>query len=144
MSRHEDRLEPAGSTAAALPRPSLVVNALSSWAGFAVLVVTGFLLTPFVIKHLGKNGYGVWSVVGSIIGYYGLLDLGVASAVRRYVARYAARDDHDALNETIATAMMLFMGAGVLILMVSVFASRPLAEFFRVRPAMVGDFRRVM
>ncbi|NLF32898.1 MAG: glycosyltransferase [Planctomycetes bacterium] len=36
------------------------------------------------------------------------------------------------------------MGAGVLILMVSVFASRPLAEFFRVRPAMVGDFRRVM
>ncbi len=144
MSQQPDRLEPGRITTAGPLRPSLVVNALSSWAGFAVMVVTGFLLTPFVIAHLGKSGYGIWSVVGSIIGYYGLLDLGVSSAVRRYVARYAARDDHDALNETIATAITLFMGAGVLILAVSVFASGPLARFFRVRPAMVDDFRRVM
>ncbi|MFW6154474.1 MAG: lipopolysaccharide biosynthesis protein, partial [Planctomycetota bacterium] len=137
-------LEPENGATAGPSRPSLVINALSSWAGFAVMVVTGFLLTPFVIAHLGKNGYGIWSVVGSIIGYYGLLDLGVSSAVRRYVARYAARDDHDALNETIATAMTLFMAAGVVILAVSVFASGPLARFFRVGPGMVDDFRRVM
>jgi len=124
--------------------PSLVVNALSSWAAFAVSVLTAFVLTPVVIAYLGKSGYGVWCLVGSMIGYYGLLDLGVSAAVRRYVARYAARNDHRALNETVSTALALFAAAGCFMIGVSVLFGRPLGRFFRVGPDSMGEFYQVI
>ncbi len=137
-----DAVEAAGS--AAVRKPSLVVNAVSGWVGFAATVVAGFLLTPYVITRLGKSGYGVWCLVGSVIGYYGLLDLGVSAAVRRYVARYAARGDHDALNETVGTAVTVFAIAGVAMLVFSIIAGGALASFFGVTGAEAVEFHRIV
>ena len=36
-------------------RPSLVINAVSNWGPLAVNFVIGFLLTPYLIAHLGKD-----------------------------------------------------------------------------------------
>src|SRR4030043_918065 len=89
-------------------RPSLLVSALSNWTAFGVSVLIGLFLTPFIIGHLGKTGYGIWTLISSLIGYYGILDLGVTSAITRYVARYAGQKDYKALNETVSTALAIF------------------------------------
>ncbi len=78
-----DCLPTVTDSSASQAKPSLLINALSSWAGLGVNIVVGLLLLPFVVAKLGQTGYGVWMLVGSIIGYYGLLDLGVSSAVSR-------------------------------------------------------------
>jgi hypothetical protein len=59
---------------------SLKISVLSSWVAFGVQTLVGLILTLLIVGGLGKTGYGVWTLVGSIIGYYGLLDLGVIYA----------------------------------------------------------------
>lgn len=125
-------------------KPSLKINAISNWATLGVNIVIGFLLTPFIISHLGKNGYGIWTLIGSFIGYYGLLNLGVGSAVMRYVARYAGQGDEKALNETVSTAILMFCCTGALTIVISFFIAGPLARFFNVKPEHFNDFRYVV
>ncbi|MDH3360559.1 MAG: hypothetical protein OEL55_06775, partial [Desulfobulbaceae bacterium] len=64
-------------------KPSLKINAASNWIAMVIQILIGFFLTPFVISHLGQSGYGIWVLIGSFIGYYGLLNLGVGAAVTR-------------------------------------------------------------
>ena len=39
----------------------LVRNVFSYWLGFAVASIVSFFLSPFVVRHLGNSGYGVWA-----------------------------------------------------------------------------------
>lgn len=125
-------------------RPSLKVNALSNWAALGVNIVVGFLLTPFIISHLGKTGYGIWTLIGSFLGYYGLLNLGVDSALLRYVARYAEQGDKKGLNETISTAMAMFSCTGVFVIVASFAFATPLATFFEVAPEHLDNFKHLI
>ena len=124
--------------------PSLKLNALSNWASLAVNVLIGLLLTPFIIRSLGKTGYGVWTLVCSFVGYYGMLDLGVRSAVTRYIARYSVQRDGKALNEVANTALVMFCSVGSLALVFSFLLAGPLADFFKIDPAHRTDFVRLV
>jgi len=125
-------------------RPSLVINAISTWVALGVNIIVVLLLTPFIIGHLGENGFGIWVLVGSFLGYYGLLNLGVRAAAMRYIARYAGQGHEKALNETASTTMAMFSCTGVLAIVVSFFLAAPLASFFDVAPEHVNDFKHVI
>src|SRR5512133_4001154 len=115
-------------------RPSLKMNAISSWIVLAVHIVTGLALTPFIIRSLGRTSYGIWILVGSFAGYYGLLNLGVTSAMTRYISRYTAQKDSKALNEVASTALTMFSITGALAILLSFALASVLADFFRVGP----------
>lgn len=91
-------------------------NIFSTWMGYLVTVVVGFLLSPFVVHHLGNTGYGVWTLIVSLTGYFGMLDLGLRQSVGRFVARYVALKDEENVNRTISTAVAMLAGGGLLAL----------------------------
>jgi O-antigen/teichoic acid export membrane protein len=77
------------STSAEAPPVSGTIIALGSGMRVANIVLEAaiaFLLMPLVVRTLGDRMYGLWTVVGTIIGYYGLLDLGLSTAITRHVA----------------------------------------------------------
>lgn len=125
-------------------RQSLKISAISNWISLLVQVATGFFLTPFVIKHLGQSGYGIWVLVGSFIGYYGLLNLGVGSAITRYIARFSSQQDTKSLNETANTALTMFCTTGSLVILLSFFIASPLSRFFQIAPEQLGEFKRIV
>ncbi len=131
----------ASDAASARRRPSLVLNAFTNWSALGVNMLAGLVLTPFIIAYIGKGGYGVWTLVGSIIGYYGVLDLGISSAIGRYVAFHAGQGDRRALNETVSTAFALFTVIGLLILILAVASAGFLARFFEVSEGNVQTFK---
>jgi len=137
-----------GSRGARLKRallyPSLVMNAASNWAALAVNMVTGFFLTPFIIHYVGKSDYGIWTLVISIVGYYGLLGMGVSSAITPYTARYIGQKDWQALNALVNTALTFFMSIGAIALIASFALAAPLASFFNVSPDRFLAFQYTM
>lgn len=53
-------------------------------------ILTGLLYTPFMLRCLGQNEYGLYSLVASVITYLTLLDFGFGSAIVRYTAKIKA------------------------------------------------------
>lgn len=76
-------------------------------------------MLPFLVGTLGDERYGVWVIIGSIIGFYGLLDFGMSSAINRFLVRAIHSDNKDSVNIAITTAMVLFSGIGILSLLVT-------------------------
>jgi O-antigen/teichoic acid export membrane protein/SAM-dependent methyltransferase len=109
------------STSSALPSrlPSALRNVLSNWAGFVCSSLIAFFLSPFLVRHLGVSGYGVWVLVGSLTGYLSLLNLGVRAAVTRYVAKLHAEANHREASALASTAMAIFLAAGVCAILIS-------------------------
>ena len=123
-----------------MKKPSLVLNSASNYFLLAVNSVIGFLLTPFLISQLGDAGYGIWVLVVSIVGYYGILDIGIRDATIRYVARSLGKEDYASLNQTVNTSLVLFTIIGLFVACLSFLLARPLAGFFNLGKEQLESF----
>jgi O-antigen/teichoic acid export membrane protein len=90
-----------------------VKNVLANWAAFVVGTAITFVLSPFIVHHLGDTRFGLWGLIGSVVGYLGLLDLGIRVAVTRFVAFHEAKGDRQAVTRVVSTAMGLFVAGGI-------------------------------
>lgn len=115
-------------------KPSLVTSFLSSWAPLSVKIVTSLLLLPYLMDRLGKKNYGIWALVGSFLGYYGLLRLGVGAGLMRYVPFYLGKGDHKSASEIVSTGIGIFTLVGIFILVVSFLAAEAIARFYNGGP----------
>jgi O-antigen/teichoic acid export membrane protein len=125
-------------------RSSLMVSAVSNWAALGVIVLVGFLLTPYIIGIVGKTGYGIWIIVNSVISYYAILELGITTAITRYVSRYAAQGNYEALNGIISTAAGTFCLIGAVVSAISYIGSGLLTFLFNVPPDHMEEFQKVL
>ena len=120
-------------TSAARTKSSPVVrNIFSNWIGFAVASIVSFFLAPFVLRHLGNSGYGVWTLSLSLTSYLGLLDLGVRGAVTRYVAKFYVQGAHRKTSKVISTALIIFLIAGVMAIILSIGIAVLLLRYFKI------------
>jgi O-antigen/teichoic acid export membrane protein len=121
-------------------RVVLMGSALSV-ASLAGSVLVGFFLMPFLVHRLGDRMFGYWSLVGAVLGYYGVLDLGITPAVSFHMAKAMGEGDNESPNRTLSAAFAGLAGVGlaVLLIMILVAALCPLiitpasdARVFRV------------
>ena len=136
---------PDPSAQKASPKPSLKLQALrnvsSNWFGLGVSVAVGFFLSPFILHRLGDEAFGLWVLVFSITGYYGLFDLGIRSSVVKYVAKYAATGDQDMLTSLVNTSLFSYgVMAAILLLITSLCAWR-IDSIFRIESGFVSTAR---
>ena len=61
--------------------------------------VSSILLTPFLLKYLGVNEYGLYQMVYSMGQYILILDLGIGTVMVRYISEYLARSDYDGMKK---------------------------------------------
>jgi len=94
-----------------------------------ITMLVGFLLSPFVVHRLGNTGYGIWTLILSLTGYFGMLDLGIRSSVGRFVARYLALNDDENVNRTVNTALALLGSGGVLAVLATAIIALNFATF---------------
>ena len=99
---------------------TLLRNVLSNWAGFLVEACVAFYLSPFVIHTLGDTSYGIWILLTSLTGYFGILNLGLRPAINKYVAEFSAKGDERRLNETVNAVLSIYAGLATLVVLVTV------------------------
>jgi O-antigen/teichoic acid export membrane protein len=95
-----------------------------SWASTLASIIAGFVMAPFLIHHLGVVGYGVWLLIQSTISYMNLMDLGLRTAVMRFVARDYASGNHAEVSRVISAAIWVrFWSGAAVVLIVSIIAA---------------------
>ena len=88
-------------------------NVASNWAGLAVEICVGFFLSPFILHHLGDEAFGLWVLIFSITGYYGIFDFGIRSSLVRYVSMFRATGNKNELTRLINTSLFTYTCLGL-------------------------------
>ena len=89
------------------------MNSVSGTGLYILSVVIAFVMTPILVRHLGDAGYGFWELLVGLIGYLGILDLGITPAIARNVAVAVGRADEEALRRVVRTGLLALIAAGV-------------------------------
>ncbi len=89
-------------------------NVAWNWAGMATQMLAGFVVMPFLVHRLGDSGYGLWTLIASLTGYFALLDLGVRGSVGRNMAFHRARGDVAGVSAILSTAVAILCGVAAL------------------------------
>jgi len=113
---------------------TLARNMLSSYAGFIGSLVIAFLLSPFLVHSLGDTGYGIWTIIAALTGYMALLDMGISSAVAKYVAQYHRSGDRLALRRVMSSAVLLTAAITGLLILCSPMIAAAAVHYFTFDP----------
>lgn len=117
----------------------MVVNGLWTSGVFLANALVMFFVSPFVVRSLGKAGYGVWDVVMSLTGYLGFADLGVRPAIVYFVARHDALGQRDEVNRYVNAALVTFGACGAIVLAAAIVVAPHVPGWFDVAAAQAGD-----
>lgn len=110
----------------------IIKNVGSSWFSLGVNVLVGIFLSPFILHRLGDAAFGIWVLIFSITGYYGLFDLGIRSSIVRYVSKFTATKEQEALARLINTSLFSYTCVGVLTLLITLAGSFYIDLIFRI------------
>jgi O-antigen/teichoic acid export membrane protein len=111
----EPELRPEGTPGNVKPkRASDRRNVATNYLSAIVVVLVGFLTTPILTHQLGIIRYGVWALIGSLIPFLELLELGFASATVAFVSRHLELDDDEKVTATLNTSFVVLSVLGVI------------------------------
>lgn len=97
----------------------VIRNVAASWFGFGVNLAVVFFLTPYMIHHLGTELYGLWLALQSIVGYYGLVDVGLRAGMTQTITRHIANGDDNGVVKHISVAVPVLAGLGLLVVFIA-------------------------
>jgi O-antigen/teichoic acid export membrane protein len=123
-------------------RLALMGSVLRVTSLVATTLVALFLM-PFLVHRLGDKAYGYWTLIGAVLGYYGILDLGIGSAVQYQVAKALGDRNPDTANRIISTAFHIFAAVGIFIFLSTVVLAA-FARTFITNNSDVHIFRAVL
>ena len=95
-------------------------GAILSYVTIILTNVLGLLITPFMILKLGKQEYGLYTLIGSLVGYISVLDLGLNNTIIRFLAKYRAQNDRKAEENFLATTFIIYCIISVLIVIIGI------------------------
>lgn len=127
-----------------MTEPSVRRIAGANAIGYAVSLVISFLQAPFLIRHLGDDRYGLWTLVGLTTGYYGLLDFGVRGGVGYFIARARAESDVVRLREITSSAFGFLLVVGVGVALLGAIGIQVFPTFFKVKPQFEVESTRAL
>jgi O-antigen/teichoic acid export membrane protein len=119
-------------------------NTLSSFALSIVTMVVALVVTPVLTRHLGHEGYGIWVLVVSFVGYLELLELGLAGATVTFMGRQYAAEDLKALERTVNTTFFTLAALGLGAMVIAVGIAIVLPTLVHVSPGLVTTTRALV
>ena len=93
-------------------------GAILSYAIIAVNSIVGLVYTPFMLRMLGQNEFGLYSLVSSVVAYLTVLDLGFHNAIIRYTSKYRAEGKIEEQASLFGMFLLLYCFIGLLVLII--------------------------
>lgn len=122
-------------------KKSFLVNVFWSWTGIAISLFSAAVLTPYMTRKLGDEGYGVWVLAFSLVENYWLLDLGFRSATAKFTAQYLTTNETENVNRVISTSFGYFSLIAVLVSFATLVGAPFVTGRFQIEPQYRLDFQ---
>lgn len=100
---------------------SVMRSVWTTYAARIVAMASVLVLVPFVANSVGAAAYGVYALTVAVVAIF-QNDLGMSSALTRFIARSAAKGDIGSIRSYYAAGTMFFLGIGVLMAAIAAFS----------------------
>lgn len=97
----------------------ILKNATSNYARQIIQILIFLLLTPYIVGKVGRDDFGLWSLIQATIGLLGLMDMGFATSVVKYVAEARGARDAPRIRALTATFFWQYSFLGLMTLLVT-------------------------
>jgi len=113
---------------------------------FAIAVNIAYTVAsvPLALHYLGKEQFGLWALAQQIMGYLMLLDLGVSSAVSRFIADTKDEVNGGEYGSMLLSGGIVFVAQGILIGIAGFIFSFFAPILFSVPQHLANDFTNVL
>jgi O-antigen/teichoic acid export membrane protein len=92
---------------------ALVRNAIWNLCGQILPLAAAIVVIPLLLRAMGAEGFGLVSIVWTLIGYFSLFDFGLGRALTKFVSMEVGQQNTQALPNLIVTAMVLLAILGI-------------------------------
>ncbi|WP_370081512.1 polysaccharide biosynthesis C-terminal domain-containing protein [Streptacidiphilus sp. MAP12-16] len=109
----------------------------------AAPLLVNVALTPYLIRHLGLDRFGVWSLILLLLWTFTSLDGGVSASLARFYAFHGARGDRTGTGRLVLGSLALFTALGLLLSGLCVLLA-PAASLLHIPPQLRGEAVEVL
>lgn len=111
-----------------------LINVIWGWVSVITNFVAGIFLSPYMIRQLGPERYGIWVLAFSLIEYFFIFDLGFRSAIVNHNSQFWTKKEFIKINEVINTTLVYFTGIAALIISLTFYFSGQVHRYFIIKP----------
>lgn len=113
---------------------TILKNATSNYVRQLLQILIFVLLTPFIVAQVGKEDFGLWSLIQATIGLLGLMDMGFSTSVVKYVAEARGSENRQRVGDLTATFFWQYTALGLLTLVLTLAVTPFLPSLLGVAP----------
>ena len=100
-----------------------------SYIQILTTILINLIYTPLMLRLVGVNEYGIYSLSSSVIGYLALLYTGMTSTYLRYYSTYKKEGDEEAVAKLNSLFVVLFSALGCCAFILGIIFSANLRPF---------------
>ena len=108
-------------------KAGIVLSYISMFFSIAI----GLIYVPMLLHFLGKEQYGLYQLMGSLIAYMAVMDFGLANTITRYYSRYLALKDEENQSNVLAISSIIYGVITVVVLIAGVILYFKLGDIFK-------------
>lgn len=97
------------------------IGVLISYITMLVGVTSQFIVTPILLRIIGNDEYGLYTLVLSVINYLNLFNFGLGNAYIRFYYKLLKKDDKSKIYSLNSTFFLIFFIGGILTTFVCLF-----------------------
>lgn len=123
-----------------------ITNAAWNTFGTICAIVTSFLTAPILIRYLGTSQYGIFLLIGSILGLLGIMNFGMGEATLRYVARYYGEGDSAGVNRVFGSTLSFYVVIASIATLILLIGAPTVVTWLNIPPSqyeLVGRLVRI-
>lgn len=120
---------------------SLFWNTGLNYASFIFVSLTGFILTPVILGHVGDTRMGILALTTAIGAYASVLDFGLGMSTMKAISERAHDPDPRGVSRLVSSVFGLYTLIAVAIFAVCMCALPFAPALFHIEPALEEEFR---
>lgn len=94
----------------------LIKNSIALYLRMMLSILIGLYTSRIVLQVLGVDDYGIYNIVGGVVGLTSFINASMSSSTSRFITYELGRGNFESLQKTFSTALTIHVGIIILVL----------------------------
>lgn len=124
----------------------ILKNVVWNFTGNGFVLAISIIATPYIVHSLAIDLYGIYALIGVVIGYFSFLQLGLATASVKYISQHFSDNDEEGVRMMFWSCLAAYIVIGLIGMCAIAASSQFLVDrFFKMpeefKPIAITAFR---